>query len=127
MVVAAACLLLLTQCPTAAFAPGAGGPGHVVTWRASPSAGRVHAGAWRLRMQVSGAGRRSVLSKAFKKPTGALTVSLEYERSPASKYSENDLIVLSMQVAKASLCVPAIACTRAHREQLGMTGLVPHS
>ena len=46
-------------------------------------------------------GKRSALRKAFKKPTGALTVSVEYERTDSSTYSENDLAVLSMQLRKA--------------------------
>ena len=47
------------------------------------------------------AGKRSAISKAFKKPTGALTVSVEFDRKDSSKYSENDLTVLSMQLRKA--------------------------
>ena len=47
-------------------------------------------------MAVSG--KKTALMKAFQKPTGALTVSLEYAREEGSEYTENDLIVLSMQV-----------------------------
>ena len=43
---------------------------------------------------------KSVLSKAFKKPTGALTVSIEFKRQDNSDSTENDLIVLSMQLRK---------------------------
>ena len=44
------------------------------------------------------AGKKTALMKTFQKPTGALTVSLEYARDEGSDYTENDLIVLSMQV-----------------------------
>jgi hypothetical protein len=49
-------------------------------------------------MAVAGAGKRSLLSKALEKPTGALAVSIEYDRHERCESSENDLIVLSMQV-----------------------------
>ncbi len=65
------------------------------------------------------------LRKALKKTTGALTVSLEFDRLESSDCTENDLIVLSMQLRKikcASLwaaglgdvkiirCLPALSC-----------------
>jgi len=56
------------------------------------------AGAECVRMAVAGAGKRSLLSKALEKPTGALAVSIEYDRHERCESSENDLIVLSMQV-----------------------------
>ena len=56
---------------------------------------------YRLGVQMSVGKKRPAISKAFKKPTGALTVSLEYSRVDSSKYSENDLTVLSMQLRKA--------------------------
>jgi hypothetical protein len=40
------------------------------------------------------------LRKALKKTTGALTVSLEFDRQESCDYTENDLIVLSMQLRK---------------------------
>ena len=43
---------------------------------------------------------KSVLSKAFQKPTGALTVSIEFKRQDNSDSTENDVIVLSMQLRK---------------------------
>jgi hypothetical protein len=58
------------------------------------------------------AAKRSAISKVFKKPSGALTISLEYERMETSTYTENDLIVLSMQLRKikaASLWTPSLA------------------
>ena len=49
---------------------------------------------WRAR----GGGSR--LSKAFKRPTGALTVSLEFDRAEGSALTDGDLAVLSMQLRK---------------------------
>lgn len=57
------------------------------------------AGAECVRMAVAGAGKRSLLAKALEKPTGALAVSIEYNRDKRCESSENDLIVLSMQVS----------------------------
>jgi hypothetical protein len=62
-------------------------------------------------MAVPGAGKRSLLAKALEKPTGALAVSIEYDRHEHSESSENDLIVLSMQLRKskaASLWTPSL-------------------
>jgi len=63
-------------------------------------------------------GKRSALRKAFKKPTGALTVSVEYERTDSSTYSENDLAVLSMQLRKAK----AAAVWTASLDDLAIVG-----
>jgi hypothetical protein len=46
------------------------------------------------------AARKSLLTKTFKKPTGALTVSMEYRRKDESGNTEKDLRDLSMQLRK---------------------------
>ena len=89
--------ILLTYCPASAFIRGL----HHTVLSEAPSACSRSRAAGQLCMQA----KRGVLTKAFKKPTGALTVSLEYTRSPDSSYSENDLIVLSMQVTKVRRCI----------------------
>jgi hypothetical protein len=73
--------------------------------------GSVHANQKGLRLACMAA-KKGAISKAFKKPTGALTVSLEYERMETSTYTENDLVVLSMQLRKikaASLWTPSLS------------------
>ena len=61
--------------------------------------------------RVSCMAAQSPLRKALQKRTGALTVSLEYERLPTSTLSENDLSVISMQLRKsktAALFTPSL-------------------
>lgn len=57
--------------------------------------------------------KKTPLAKALKKPTGALTVSIEFDRQEhsGSTATENDLIVLSMQLRKskaATLWTPSL-------------------
>ena len=96
-------LLLLACCPTVAFV-SVSGPHCTAFSLVGRMRARPCTASTAVCMQ---AGKRGVLAKAFKKPTGALTVSLEYERSPDSKFSENDLIVLSMQVTRRRLALLA--------------------
>ena len=51
-----------------------------------------------IKCRARGGGSR--LSKAFKRPTGALTVSLEFDRAEGSALTDGDLAVLSMQLRK---------------------------
>jgi hypothetical protein len=98
---AAVCAMLLAECcgcglatAATAFAPG-------------PRPAPLLAGAAERR---GACGRRLLalgptcsageLRKALKKTTGALTVSLEFDRQESCDYTENDLIVLSMQLRK---------------------------
>ena len=98
---AAVCAMLLAECcgcglatAATAFAPG-------------PRLAPLLAGAPECRVAC---GRRPLargptcsageLRKALKKTTGALTVSLEFDRQESCDYTENDLIVLSMQLRK---------------------------
>jgi len=98
---AAVCAMLLAECcgcglatAATAFAPG-------------PRLAPLLAGAPECRVAC---GRRPLargptcsageLRKALKKTTGALTVSLEFDRQKSCDYTENDLIVLSMQLRK---------------------------
>lgn len=49
-------------------------------------------------MLAAGVAKQSALSKVLKKRTGALTVSVEFERNEDSDSTENDLLVLSLRL-----------------------------
>jgi len=74
------------------------------------SATTARSAAGGVRMAVA---KKTPLAKALKKPTGALTVSIEFDRQEhsGSTATENDLIVLSMQLRKskaATLWTPSL-------------------
>ena len=92
-----------------------GSPGALISRASSVAAPRRR---WRDAVEqdmflsrVSCMAAQSPLRKALQKRTGALTVSLEYERMPTSTLSENDLSVISMQLRKskaAALFAPSL-------------------
>lgn len=58
----------------------------------------THPNARGLSMLAAGVAKQSALSKILKKRTGALTVSVEFERNEDSDSTENDLLVLSLRL-----------------------------
>jgi hypothetical protein len=56
-----------------------------------------------LGMLAARAGVQSALGKALKKRTGALTVSVEFERDGEGGSTENDLLVLSMRLRQMNV------------------------
>ena len=97
VVICGACLMMAAM-PAAAYVSGA--PGLVSTPRVILRQGICRTGLSRVAMAAVSAKKSGPMSKALKKPTGATTVSVEFNKVSSSTMSDLELNVLSMQLRK---------------------------